>query len=363
MTQATTSTAEEGSGSKKTLRVGFIGAGMILKAHAEQYRSRPDVELVAAADVARENLERVGETYGIEGLYEDWGEMLEKEALDAVSVCTPNHLHYRPTLDALNAGCHVIVEKPLAMNAEEGREMVELARSKGLVLTIGFQFRYAPSTQMVKRAFDAGTLGEVMAAKVRAVRRRGIPNWGVFGRKDLQGGGALIDIGVHAMEMTHYCMGSPRPVAATANTWTYLGNKPSDVASMWPNWDYENYTVEDLAVGHVRFENGAVMQVEAMFAGHVPPESEGMKFQLIGTAGGATNDPPALYYDKDGTMVNATPGFLPKDDKWPRKMGNFVDAALYGREDESPGEHGLMIQQIIDALYRSSEAGREVEIA
>lgn len=362
MTQATATQTTRDREAKKTLRVGFIGAGGIAGAHARQYQSRPDVELVAAADVAPANLEKMREQFGVGGLYSDWKQMLDKEELDAVSICTPNYLHHEPTIDALNAGCHVLVEKPLAMNAQQGREMVELARSKGLVLTIGFQFRYEPSTQMIKRAYDAGTLGEIMVAKVHAVRRRGIPNWGVFGRKDLQGGGALIDIGVHAMEMTHYCMGSPRPVAASAGAWTYIGNQPSDVVSMWPNWDHENYTVEDLAVGHIRFDNGAVMQVEAMFAGHVGPEAEGMKFELVGTRGGATKQPPALYYDKDGTMINATPGFLPKDDKWDRKMNNFVDAALHGNVDESPGEHGLMIQQIIDALYKSAETGREVEI-
>lgn len=362
MTETTPHPPQSPSQTKQTLRVGFVGAGAIAGTHARHYQARPDVEMVAAADVAAGNLDQLRSEFGVTGLYNDWRQMLEKENLDAVSICTPNHLHHEPTIDALNAGCHVLVEKPLAMNAEQGREMLELAKSKGLVLTTGFQFRYEPSTQMIKRAYENGTLGEVMAAKVHAVRRRGIPNWGVFGRKDLQGGGALIDIGVHAMEMTHYCMGSPRPVAASAGAWTYLGNQPSDVVSMWPNWDHENYTVEDLAVGQVRFDNGAVMQVEAMFAGHVGPEQEGMKFELIGTKGGATKQPPALYYDKDGTMINASPGFLPKDNKWERKMNNFVDAALHGAEDESPGEHGLLIQQIIDALYKSAETGREVEI-
>ena len=106
-----------------------------------------------------------------------------------------------------------------------------------------------------------------MFVKCQALRRRGIPNWGVFGQKKLQGGGPMIDIGVHVIEMAHYMMGSPEPVAAAGNTWTYMGNKKSAVVSQWPNWDYKTYTVEDLAIGQIRFDNGSILQIEASFAG------------------------------------------------------------------------------------------------
>ncbi len=348
---------------KKTLRLGFIGSGGIARKHAMEFKKIEGVQIVAATDVVDDNLQKMRDEYDVSELYKDWNEMLANVQLDAVSICTPNFLHYQPTLDALNAGMHVLVEKPIAMNAREGQAMTNLARKKGLVCTIAFQHRFEPATQMIKRAVDAGTLGEVLVAKVHAVRRRGIPNWGVFGQKKMQGGGPMIDIGVHAMEMTHYTMGSPKPVGAMGMTWTYMGHKKSDVVSMWPNWDYKTYDVEDLCVGHIRFENGAVMQVEAMFAGHPSPEAEGMKFELRGTKGGATKAPPALYYDKDGTMVNATPAWLPKNDMWEVKMQNFVDACRKGAEDKSPIEHGLMIQKMIDAIYESAKnKGKEVPI-
>ena len=119
---------------------------------------------------------------------------------------------------------------------------------------------------------------------MQALRRRGIPNWGVFGRKDLQGGGPLIDIGVHMLETAHYAMGAPKPVAACGSTYTYIGDKPSNVASVWPNWDYETYTVEDLAVGHIRFANGAMLSIETSFAAHI--EKGEWNFTLMGEKGG-----------------------------------------------------------------------------
>ena len=359
-----TQTESSGSAttSKRPLRVGFIGAGGIAQAHWKYFDRYDDVEVVAASDVSEANLAEARER-GAQQTFKDYERMLQEADLDAVSICTPNYLHYQPCLDALDAGCHVLVEKPLAMNAQEGEQMVAKAREKGLVLTVAFQWRYTATTQAIRNSYDSGTLGDVLFARVHAMRRRGIPNWGVFGRKDLQGGGPMIDIGVHVMEMCHYAMGLPRPVAATGRTWTYLGDRPSDTKSVWPNWDHETYTVEDLAVGQVDFDNGACMSVESMFAGHIAPEDEGMRFELIGTKGSAYSDPPRFFFDKDQLMMNAEPAFLPNDDAWEGKMRNFVDAALHGHEDRSPAEHGLMIQKMIDAIYQSAETGEQVKIA
>ncbi len=347
---------------KKKLRVGIIGAGGIANAHVRELKEIEDVELVAAADVAEANRNKALNEWGCAEVFEKWTDMLAQCNLDAVSVCTPNSLHYQPTMDALNAGCHVIVEKPLAMNAREGAKMVNLAARKGLHCTIAFQQRFNPETQMIKRAVDGGTLGDILVARVHAMRRRGIPNWGVFGRKDLQGGGPLIDIGVHAMEMAHYAMGLPKPVAASGSVWTYMGDKPSEAVSRWPNWDHKTYTVEDLAVGMIRFENGAVMMVESSFAAHIGPEDETMRFELIGTRGGARSNPATLYYDRDGTMLNATPGYLPQNECFRIKMRNWVDVCFGRMEDLCPATHGLMIQKMLDGLYKSAEKGREVAI-
>ena len=346
----------------RKLRYGFIGAGGIAGAHLRDLVRRDDVELVAMADVSEAAMHRHKEQFGISGMYAEWPEMLAAEKLDAVSVCTPNKLHEQPVIDALNAGCHVLCEKPLAHSAEAGERMVAAAEANGRKLVIGFQYRYHARTQYLRRAFDAGAFGKVLYARVRAIRRRGIPNWGVFGRKDLQGGGPLIDIGVHVLEMAHYAMGSPAPASATADMFTYIGNQPSNqIESAWKGWDHETYTVEDLAVGRIRFANGAVAHVEAAFACH---GEDAWNFELMGDAGGARWDPPRIYKDEHGHMVNAEPGWLSKESMFSRKMNNFVDHCLYDQPTLAPGTDGLAVQRMLDALYRSAEdGGREVAIA
>ena len=212
---------------KKKLRVAFIGAGGIAGTHMREYAKMEDVEMVAMADILTAGMERLGSEYGIPDAFTEYREMLRKIKPDAVSVCTPNGLHAETTIAALRAGADVLVEKPLAMSVREGQRMLETARKAKRKLVIGFQQRFDPKAQFVKNAVDSGKMGKVLYGRVQALRRRGIPNWGVFGRKDLQGGGPLIDIGVHVLEVTHYVMGSPKPVAASGNVYTYLGNKKS----------------------------------------------------------------------------------------------------------------------------------------
>jgi len=279
------------------------------------------------------------------------------------SASTTNGLHAEASIAALNAGANVLVEKPMAMNAKEGKRMLDTAKRKRRKLVIGFQERYAPRAQFLKQAVDDGKFGKVLFGRVQALRRRGIPNWGVFGRKDLQGGGPLIDIGVHVLEVTHYVMGSPKPVSASGSTFTYLGNKKSEVASQWAGWDYKNYTVEDLAVGQIRFENGAVIHIESSFAAHIPENV--WSFQLMGEKAGATLDPAKIHTDDYGHMVDVEPNWMPKADfstMFQSKMRNFVDHCLYNKPTKAPGEHGLLVQKMLDGIYESAEKGKEVAI-
>lgn len=351
--------------SGKKLRMAFVGCGGIAQTHMGVLKQFPDVEVVAGVDINPDRLDVMRDKWGVERLYKDWKTMLKEVKPDAVNVCTPNGVHMQPAVDALNAGAHVIVEKPMAMNPKECQRMIDAAKKSGKKLVIGFQYRYHPNTQFLMREREAGTFGNILYVKCLALRRRGIPNWGVFGRKELQGGGPMIDIGVHCIEMAHYVMGSPKPVAATGNTWTYMGNKPSNVVSQWPNWDYKTYTVEDLAIGHIRFENGAILQIEASFAAHI--EKDEWNFKLIGDKGGAQWDPAMVFTDRNGTMTNTVPGFLPADTDFPAlfkfKLRNFVDGVLKGTPLGAPGEAGLMVQKMLDGVYRSAEAGgKEVKI-
>jgi predicted dehydrogenase len=273
-------------------------------------------------------------------------------------------VHAAPAIDALNAGCHVIVEKPMAMNPAQCKKMIETAAKNKKKLSVGFQYRYHPNTEFITRARDEGQFGNVMFVKCQALRRRGIPNWGVFGQKELQGGGPMIDIGVHVIEMAHYTMGSPKPIAASGNTWTYLGDKKSDVVSQWPNWDYKTYTVEDLAIGQIRFDNGAILQIEASFAAHIKEDI--WNFTLVGDKGGASWDPPGIFTDRAGTMTNTNPAFLSNKTDFHNlfisKLRNWVDGCTKGTELRAPGEAGLAVQKMLDGIYRSAAAGKEVRI-
>ena len=347
----------------KPFRIGFIGAGGISHAHAESLKHIAGVELVCAADVNEKGLQHFKEKQGVSRVYSDSREMLAKERgnLDAVSVCTPNGLHAPNSIAALEAGLHVMVEKPMAMNAAEGQAMIDAAAKAGKHLVVGFQWRFDPKTTVLKNQADAGVFGAVKYVRVQALRRRGIPNWGVFGRKDLQGGGPMIDIGVHVTEMAHYVMGCPKPIAASGMTATYIGDRLSDVSSVWPNWDFKTYTVEDLAVGFVRFDNGAAMVIESSFAAHI--EKDVWSFQLLGEKGGATFDPLQIFTDANGQMWNNTPGWIGGDNHFFLKMKHFVEVCRDGRRNDSSGEHGLAVQKILDGIYASAESKQEVRIS
>lgn len=346
------------------LKVAIIGCGGIAQVHMGSFRKMEDVEVVAGVDIVPERLDAFKEKWGVKKLYTDWKKMLKEIKPDAVSVCTPNGVHAPACIDSSAAGAHVITEKPMAMTPDECQRMIDAAQKAKKKLVVGFQYRYHPNTQVLKRAMDDGMIGNVMFVKCLALRRRGIPNWGVFGRKELQGGGPMIDIGVHIIEMAHYVMGAPRPVAAAGKTWTYMGNKPSDVASMWPGWDWKTYNVEDLAIGQIRFENGALMQIEASFAAHI--EKDVWDFQIVGDKGGARWDAATVYTDRAGTMFNCSAAYTGNGEftvLFDQKLRNFVDGCLYNTPLLAPGEAGLAVQKMLDGVYRSSDAGgKEVAI-
>jgi predicted dehydrogenase len=358
--------AASGKAKERKLRIACIGAGGIAAAHLAEYAKMKDVELVGLADPIMEAMVGKAEKFSIPlaNCFSDYHEMLATVKPDAVSVCSPNGAHAANALAALKAGAHVIVEKPMAMNAKEAQAMIDAAKRAKRKLVIGFQHRYDGRTTFLRGAVQDGAFGDILYGRVQALRRRGIPNWGVFGRKECQGGGPMIDIGVHCLEMCHFVMGSPRPVAAVGNCYTFLGNQPSSTKSMWPNWDWKTYNVEDLAVGMIRFENGAMLNIEASFAGHI--EKDVWNFSLMGTKSGGQWDPPMIFTDQNHHMVNLHPTFIPENGWggiWPAKMRNFVEHCLYDKPTLSPAEDGLMVQKMLDAIYESAaKGGKEVAI-
>ena len=249
------------------VRVGVIGAGGIARgAHLPGYAKIPDeATVVAISDIDESRAQQVADEFGISKVYTDYNEMVTQEDLDLVSVCTPPFLHCAASVAALNAGVNVICEKPMAMNAAEGEEMIAAAQQNGKMLTIGFQSRFGERAQFLKHLIEQGELGEIYYARVLALRRRGIPTWGVFIEKDKNGGGPLIDIGVHTLDLTLWLMGHPTPTAVTGAVFTKLAKRPGLYTRRNPV-DPERYTVEDFATAQIRFDTGAVINLETSWA-------------------------------------------------------------------------------------------------
>lgn len=345
---------------EQALRIGLIGSGGIGRHYINMFKKAGTASVVAASDVSENALAEVAKMDAGIARFTDYRKMLKTCQLDAVAVCTPNKLHLAPTVDALKAGLPVIVEKPMAMNAVDAQRMVDSAKKARKLLMIGFQWRFHPMAQLVRRQVDSGEMGKVLYVRCQALRRRGIPSWGVFGRKDIQGGGPMIDIGVHILEMAHYMMGKPQPVSADGSCYTYIGNRKPEALAPWGNWDHKTYTVEDLAVGMLRFKNGATLVIESSFAAHI--EKDVWNVSVMGEKGGAQFDPPTLFRDEAGHMVNVTPTHLGETDGFIKKVRHFVECVKTGCPCEAPGEDGVAVQKMLDGIYRSSETGKVAPI-
>jgi predicted dehydrogenase len=343
-----------------TLRVGIIGAGAIAKdVHIPSYLNNGSkVELVAIADVAVERAQEVAELFSIPNAFSSYKEMLANIKLDAVSICVPNKFHAEATIAALEAGCHVLCEKPPAMTVEESELMMKVASNSGKILTYGFHYRYRPEVEIAKSFIDAGEMGDIYAARVHAIRRRGIPGWGVFTNKELQGGGPLIDIGVHMLDTALYLMGYPEPEVVLGKIHQQIGNKKG--VGLLGDWDYENYTVEDMAVGMVTFKNGATLTLEAAFAANVE-KNDTMQVSLMGNKGGADIFPLKIYQEKYHTLIDSTPAYLPETNGHQREISHFIACCLEDRAPLSTPEQGLVIQKIVNAIYESAETGKAIQ--
>jgi len=343
------------------IKVGVIGTGGIARSrHMPAWQKCPDVEIVAICDTDEQILDLAAQTFGVKRKFTDYRKMLEMEEIDVADVCTPNFAHKEPTVLALQAGKHVLVEKPLARNAEEGTAMVEAARKAGKKLMVAYCMRWRPDVRALKRFIDAGDMGEIYYARVHALRRRGIPGWGVFTQKDKQGGGPLIDIGCHILDITLWLMGHPKPVAASGLCYTKFGTRPGLVGLLGA-WDHTNYTVEDFATALVRFDNGASLTIESSFAANI--ERDVFNTTILGTEGGCQLEPLRIFKEERQTLVDSSPVFLPQVSWHEAQIFDFVEAVRDDKPVSVPGEEGLMVTKILDAIYKSSGEGKEVSIA
>ena len=343
------------------LRVGIVGAGSIARArHIPQFQNHPQSTVVAIADVSDEAIGRAKSEFNIPFGYTDYHAMFESENLDAISICTPNKFHAPVAIAALRHGFHVLCEKPMALNAAEAREMTRVAEETGKILYVAYRYRFQPNAQAAKRIVDAGELGEIYMIRVNALRRRGIPSWGVFTDKEMQGGGALVDFGVHLLDVALWLAGSPHVVEVSGVTSNRLGTRPN--VNLWGPWGHERFNVEDQAAAFIRLAGGKAIQLEVSWALNIPEAQEAIS--LSGTEGGLDVYPLRINKAAHGMLLNTTPAWIPdeKTSEWDHQTNEFISAIREGRQPLVKPEEALRVSEIVDAIYQSSESGAAIRL-
>ncbi|WP_142967505.1 Gfo/Idh/MocA family protein [Enterococcus casseliflavus] len=362
------------------LKIGFIGCGGI--AHSKHFpalaKLTAKVELVAFCDVIEERAIDASKKYGSEDAktYVHYKDLLADESIDVVHVLTPNISHSEITVAALEAGKHVMCEKPMAINSKEAQAMIDAAKRTGKKLTIGYQNRFRSDSLETKAACENNELGEIYMAKAHAIRRRGVPTWGVFPDKSKQGGGPLIDIGTHALDLTLWFMDNYKPKTVFGSVYQKLKDKPE--GNMFGSWDPETFETEDSAFGFVKMEDGSTIYLEAAWALNLinPKEAQ---VTLCGTDGGAEmfgeafNDKGYVIFNniQHGKMVQTQEsgaggvfGFSAATELEQRdaEATQWIDAILNDTEPLVKPEQAFVVTQILEAIYKSAETGQPVEL-
>ncbi|MCS7202489.1 MAG: Gfo/Idh/MocA family oxidoreductase [Dictyoglomus sp.] len=344
------------------IRVGIVGAGGIARhLHIPRYKKISDVEVVAIADSDKDRAEILAQEFNIPKIYCNYEEMFEKENLTAISVCTPNYLHAPVTISALNRGIHVLCEKPMATSVKEAEDMVEASKKSGKILMIGQTQRFRPFNSALKRIIEKGELGEIYYARGSLLRRKGIPGIGTwFTTKEMAGGGCLLDIGVHILDIVWWLMGMPKPKFILGNTYANFGPKGlgeggwNKGAKGKPIFD-----VEDFAVGFIKFENGATLTIETSWASNI--EKDEGNYLILGTLGGAQLNPPKIFKDLENMSSNIE--IIEKSTEWGEgEIDHFVECVKENKEPIVTGEQGLTVMKMLMGIYESSEKGIPIEI-
>ncbi|KKO52123.1 Gfo/Idh/MocA family protein [Paenibacillus sp. DMB20] len=355
----------------KTLKIGIIGCGGIANGkHMPSLKKQEQAQMVAFCDIVKERAEQAAAEYGAEGakVYTDFRELLKDNTLDVIHVCTPNDSHAEITVASLEAGKHVMCEKPMAKTVAQAKDMLDAARRTGKKLSIGYQNRYRDDSLYLKEMCENGELGDIYYGKALAVRRRAVPTWGVFLDEEKQGGGPLIDIGTHALDLTLWLMDNYKPKSVMGSTFHKLGQRENAANAFGP-WDPKEFKVEDSAFGFITMENGATIVLESSWALNVIETGEA-KTVLAGTEGGADM--------KDGLRINGEKmsrlyetkvdlgtggvafysGSAETDSDREARM--WIEAILEDKEPLVKPEQAFVVTQILEAIYESAKTGKAV---
>lgn len=352
------------------VRIGIVGCGGIANnKHLPAIKQNGNFEIVAYCDIEIAKAEKSREQFGPEtaSLYSDYKELL-KEELDAVYVLTPNKSHAEVSIAALNSGHHVMCEKPMAKTYEEAKQMVEAAKKSGKILNIAYQNRYRTDSVYLKRACENGDLGDIYYAKAHAIRRRAVPTWGVFLNEDEQGGGPLIDIGTHALDLTLWMMDNYEPASVCGSVYHKLANQ-TEQGNAFGEWNPEEFKVEDSAFGFIKMKDGATIVLESSWALN-SLEVDEAKTSLCGTRAGADM--------KDGLRINRVQYNQQCVEKPDLSAGGvaffggaeekeadveqriFHQAVTQGTPTIVKPEQAMVVTQLLEAIYESAKTGKTI---
>ncbi len=355
----------------RKLRAGIIGLG-VGQAHAKGYLSSPDAELVAVCDSNEARLNEWAATWNVQRRYTDYTQMLQEGELDVVSICLPNSLHASSSIAALNAGVHVLCEKPMASSVVEADEMLAAATRNGKRLMVAYNFRYRPDSAWMQRMVVAGKLGTIYHADVSWRRETGIPGWGWFGSQQMSGGGALFDLGVHVLDLALWLMNFPGVRTVTGDTRMLFGPRQ---LKTWhrngvPSFD-GSFDVEDGGTGFIRLDNGANIILNATWAEHQNPQEDAVRVELQGTDGTAilhirnykNDDTLRFYTEIEGEPVTVVPSVrfgAPQGHEG--LIHDLMDSLRREVPPATDGRQGREAVAILEALYQSAANGHEIQL-
>lgn len=342
------------------LKVGVIGLGMG-RNHVIGFNEHPHAKVVAISDMNEKVLEEIGNEHKVENRYTDPYKMLEKESLDIVGIATPNKFHKPLALAAFEAGTHVFCEKPMALNSVEAREMLAVSKEKNLRIMIDFSYRFTPQSWQLKKEVESGILGDIYFADTKWLRRRGLPGFGGwFGQKAMSGGGPLIDLGVHRLDLALWLMDYPKPV------WV-MGSTYNPIASRLSKEQNQLFDVEDFATAVIKFDNGATLNLNASWASNIK-EKELMETRLLGTKGGLVQHnvgggydfEAEIYIEKNGAQYNMQPhGKIPGA---PNAECHLAECIINNTPHIATGEEGVTVMELLDAIYESAAKGEPIKL-
>ncbi|MDI9636000.1 Gfo/Idh/MocA family oxidoreductase [Geitlerinema splendidum] len=347
------------------LRVGVVGLGWAGETHLQGFLSLPNVRVVAVSDTRADHAEAIRAKYDLEAAYTDYNELVARPDLDIVSVATPNYLHMPVSVAALQHGKHVLCEKPLALDSAEGQAMVDAAIAADRVLEVSFNHRKRGDVEVLRQALEDDALGRIYYAKAFWMRRRGIPGMGGwFTTRRLSGGGPLIDLGVHVLDMALYLLGDPEVLSVSAQTYSEIGVQ--GIGSRGDVFDPSRFDVEDLATAFIRLEGGITLLLEASWASNGENDDD-FGVALYGTKGGgkidvrlyASEDTLSIYHDIGGAPAVSRPKVY-RGAGHAAIVQDFVNVIRSGSYADHRGVSALRRTRIIEACYTSAQTGREV---